>query len=63
MSSNVKPDSELFTEESVNENINRFEKWFCANVDPSTTVLSGIEVAIIKTYLWWENNEKDSSNE
>jgi hypothetical protein len=38
----------------VNDDLLEFQTWFCEHVDTSAEKLSGIEIAILKSYLWWK---------
>lgn len=43
-------------EEIVNEDIERFQVWFCEHVDKEAVALTGPEIAILKTYLWYKTH-------
>lgn len=43
-------------EKYVNKDIEEFQTWFCKNVDKEAVALTGPEIAILKSYLWYKTH-------
>jgi hypothetical protein len=43
-------------EATVNQDVEQFQEWFCTNVDVEAVKLSGPEIAILKSYLWYKTH-------
>ena len=59
VTADIPADSTL--EQEVDADIEAFDRWFCSNVDQSSSQLSRPERAIIKSFLWYKSHPAEVS--